>query len=142
MNKERNRFKKPTGEKHDKAFTDKWFAYLNGDSKAKEGVTYKNVFLDDFEKMDKTKKYIDAIKRDRKKPSAKKNGRDVNVTSPVGDDKPETDEAMKSMSERKLVTLKNPLLTGNFKKVRRTSLGLGKNAESSKHIIHRFFCRE
>ena len=91
MNKERNRFKKPTGEKHDKAFTDKWFAYLNGDSKAKEGVTYKNVFLDNFEKMDKTKKYIDAIKRDRKKPSAKKNGRDVNVTSPVGDDKPETD---------------------------------------------------
>ena len=52
MNKERNRFKKPTGEKHDKAFTDKWFAYLNGDSKAKEGVTYKNVFLDDFEKME------------------------------------------------------------------------------------------
>ena len=46
---------------------------------------------DDFEKKDKTKKYIDAIKRDRKKPSAKKNGRDVNVTSPVGDDKPETD---------------------------------------------------
>lgn len=93
MNKNRNRFKKPTGEKHDKAFTDKWFAYLNGDSKAKEGVTYKNVFLDDFEKMDKTKKYIDAIKRDRKKPSAKKNGRDVNVTSPVGDDKPETDRS-------------------------------------------------
>ena len=90
MNKERNRFKKPTGEKHDKAFTDKWFAYLNGDSKAKEGVTYKNVFLDDFEKMDKTKKYIDAIKRDRKN-SAKKNGKDVNVTSPVGDEKPETD---------------------------------------------------
>lgn len=93
MNKDRNRFKKPTGKKHDKAFTDKWFAFINGDSKAKEGVTYKNVFLDDFEKMDKTKKYIDAIKRDRKKPSSKKNGRDVNVTSPVGDDKPETDRS-------------------------------------------------
>ena len=91
MTKDINRFKKQTVKKHYKAFTDKWFAFINGDSKAKEGVTYKNVFLDDFEKMDKTKKYIDAIKRDRKKPSAKKNGRDVNVTSPVGDDKPETD---------------------------------------------------
>ena len=83
MNKNRNRFKKPTGEKHDKAFTDKWFAYLNGDSKAKEGVTYKNVFLDDFEKMDKTKKYIDAIKRDRKKPSSKKSNKEIGVVHPA-----------------------------------------------------------
>ena len=126
MNKERNRFKKPTGEKHDKAFTDKWFAYLNGDSKAKEGVTYKNVFLDDFEKMDKTKKYIDAIKRDRKKPSAKKNGRDVNVTSPVGDDKPETDRSSEIHVGTQVGYPEESITYRQFQeKVRRTSLGLG-----------------
>ena len=126
MNKERNRFKKPTGEKHDKAFTDKWFAYLNGDSKAKEGVTYKNVFLDDFEKMDKTKKYIDAIKRDRKKPSAKKNGRDVNVTSPVGDDKPETDTSNLIQVGNQVGYPEESITYRQFQeKVRRTSLGLG-----------------
>ena len=48
-------FQKPIGKKHDKAFADKWFAFLYADSKAKEGVTYKNVFLDDFEKMKKKK---------------------------------------------------------------------------------------
>ncbi len=126
MNKERNRFKKPTGEKHDKAFTDKWFAFINGDSKAKEGVTYKNVFLDDFEKMDKTKKYIDAIKRDRKKPSAKKNGRDVNVTSPVGDDKPETDTSNLIQVGNQVGYPEESITYRQFQeKVRRTSLGLG-----------------
>ena len=126
MNKERNRFKKPTGEKHDKAFTDKWFAYINGDSKAKEGVTYKNLFLDDFEKMDKTKKYIDAIKRDRKKPSAKKNGRDVNVTSPVGDDKPETDRSNEIHVGTQVGYPEESITYRQFQeKVRRTSLGLG-----------------
>ena len=126
MNKNRNRFKKPTGEKHDKAFTDKWFAYLNGDSKAKEGVTYKNVFLDDFEKMDKTKKYIDAIKRDRKKPSAKKNGREVNVTSPVGDDKPETDTRNLIQVGNQVGYPEESITYRQFQeKVRRTSLGLG-----------------
>ena len=126
MNKNRNRFKKPTGEKHDKAFTDKWFAYLNGDSKAKEGVTYKNVFLDDFEKMDKTKKYIDAIKRDRKKPSAKKNGRDVNVTSPVGDDKPETDRSNEIHVGNQVGYPEESITYRQFQeKVRRISLGLG-----------------
>ena len=49
-------FQKPTGKKHDKAFADMWFAYLYGDSKAKEGVTYTKVFLDDYEKMKKKKK--------------------------------------------------------------------------------------
>ena len=48
-------FQKPTGKKHDKVFADKWFAYWYGDFKAKEGMTYKNVFLDDFEKMKKKK---------------------------------------------------------------------------------------
>ncbi len=126
MNKDRNRFKKPTGKKHDKAFTDKWFAFINGDSKAKEGVTYKNVFLDDFEKMDKTKKYIDAIKRDRKKPSAKKNGRDVNVTSPVGDDKPETDTSNLIQVGNQVGYPEESITYRQFQeKVRRTFLGLG-----------------
>ena len=49
-------FQKPTGKKHDKVFADKWFAYWYGDSKAKEGVTYTKVFLDDYEKMKKKKK--------------------------------------------------------------------------------------
>ena len=49
-------FQKPTGKKHDKVFADKWFAYWYGDSKAKEGMTYKNVFLDNFQKMKKKKK--------------------------------------------------------------------------------------
>ena len=44
------------GKKHNKAFADNWFAYWYGDSKAKEGVTYKNVFLDNFQKMKKKKK--------------------------------------------------------------------------------------
>ena len=89
MEKNKYRYRKPTGKKHDQEFADKWFAHVYGDARAKEGVTHKNVFLDS-KKMDKTKKYIDAIKRDRKN-SAKKNGKDVNVTSPVGDEKPETD---------------------------------------------------
>ncbi len=56
-------FQKPTGKKHDKAFADKWFAFLYADSKAKEGVTYKNVFLDDFEKMKKKRKIKSKINR-------------------------------------------------------------------------------
>ena len=48
-------FQKPTGKIHDKAFADKWFAFLYADSKAKEGITYKNVFLDNYEKNEKEK---------------------------------------------------------------------------------------
>ena len=84
MNKERNRFKKPTGKKHDKAFTDKWFAYLYGDSKAKEGVKYKNVFLDNFEKMKKKRKIKNKLN------SKTVDRTPVNVST-MGDDKPETD---------------------------------------------------
>ena len=77
-------FQKPTGKKHDTAFADKWFAYLYGDSKAKEGVTYTKVFLDDYEKMKK-----------KKKTKNKLNSKTVDRTpinvSTMGDDKPETD---------------------------------------------------
>ena len=77
-------FQKTTGKKHDKAFADKWFAFLFADSKAKEGVIYRKVFLDNFEKMKK-----------KKKTKNKLNSKTVDRTpinvSTMGDDKPETD---------------------------------------------------
>jgi len=76
-------FQKPTGKKHDKAFADKWFAFLYADSKAKEGITYKNVFLDDFEKMKK--------KKTKNKLNSKTVDRTPVNVSTMGDDKPETD---------------------------------------------------
>ena len=76
-------FQKPTGKKHDKAFADKWFAFLYADSKAKEGITYKNVFLDDFEKMKK--------KKTKNKFNSKTVDRTPINVSTMGDDKPETD---------------------------------------------------
>ena len=76
-------FQKPIGKKHDKAFADKWFAFLYADSKAKEGVTYKNVFLDDFEKMKK--------KKTKNKLNSKTVDRTPVNVSTMGDDKPETD---------------------------------------------------
>ena len=78
--------KKPTGIKHDKAFADKWFARVNADLKAKEGITYKNVFLDDVEKMKKKSK----IKKILNKKSDKT---PVNVSSMQGDDKPNIDRS-------------------------------------------------
>ena len=47
--------KRPTGIKHDKEFADKWFARVNADLKAKEGITYRNVFLDDVKMKKKIK---------------------------------------------------------------------------------------
>ena len=78
--------KKPTGIKHDKTFADKWFARVNADLKAKEGITYKNVFLDDVEKMKKKSK----IKKILNKKSDKT---PVNVSSMQGDDKPNIDRS-------------------------------------------------
>ena len=73
--------KKPKGIKHDKEFADKWFARVNADLKAKEGITYKNVFLDDVEKMKKKSKI--------KKILNKKSDRNpVDVSTMQGDDKP------------------------------------------------------
>ena len=77
---------KPTGKKHDKEFADKWFARVNADLKAKEGITYKNVFLDDVEKMKKKSK----IKKILNKKSDKT---PVNVSSMQGDDKPNIDRS-------------------------------------------------
>ena len=75
---------KPTGKKHDKEFADKWFARVNADLKAKEGITYKNVFLDDVEKMKKKSKI--------KKILNKKSDRNpVDVSTMQGDDKPNND---------------------------------------------------
>ena len=55
MNKERNRFKNQQAKNMTKHLLTNGLLISAGDSKAKEGVTYKNVFLDDFEKMDKKK---------------------------------------------------------------------------------------
>ena len=103
MNKERNRFKKPTGEKHDKAFTDKWFAYLNGDSKAKEGVKYRNVFLEKMKKHSKIKKIL----------NKKCDNTPLNVSTMQGDDKPNNDVSNQiqiggqvGMPEEKKITFK------------------------------------
>ena len=78
--------KKPKGIKHDKEFADKWFARVNADLKAKEGITYRNVFLDDVEKMKKKSK----IKKILNKKSDKT---PVNVSSMHGDDKPNIDRS-------------------------------------------------
>ncbi len=76
--------KKPKGIKHDKEFADKWFARVNADLKAKEGITYRNVFLDDVEKMKKKSKI--------KKILNKKSDRNpVDVSTMQGDDKPNND---------------------------------------------------
>ena len=76
--------KKTKGIKHDKEFADKWFARVNADLKAKEGITYRNVFLDDVEKMKKKSKI--------KKILNKKSDRTpVNVSTMQGDDKPNND---------------------------------------------------
>ena len=75
-------FQKPIGKKHDKAFADKWFAFLYADSKAKEGVTYKNVFLDDFEKMKK--------KKTKNKLNSKTVDRTPINVSTMGDDAPDS----------------------------------------------------
>ena len=75
--------KRPTGIKHDKAFADKWFARVNADLKAKEGITYRNVFLDDV-KMKKKSKIKKILNRKTDKTP-------TNVSTMQGDDKPETD---------------------------------------------------
>ena len=72
---------KPKGKKHDKSFADKWFAHLYGDSKAKEGVTYRNVFLEKMKKHSKIKKILN--KKSDKTP--------LNVSTMQGDDKPNND---------------------------------------------------
>ena len=78
--------KTPTGKKRDKAFADKWFARVNADLKAKEGITYKNVFLDDVEKMKKKSKIKKILNR-------KTDRNPVDVSTMQGDDKPQSDNS-------------------------------------------------
>ena len=75
---------KPTGKKHDKEFADKWFARVNADLKAKEGITYRNVFLDDVEKMKKKSKIKKILNK-------KIDRTPQNVSTMQGDDKPNND---------------------------------------------------
>ena len=73
--------KKPKGKKHNKAFADKWFAYVHGDSKAKEGVRYRNVFLEKIKKHSKIKKNI--FRKTDRTP--------MDVSTMNGDEKPNND---------------------------------------------------
>jgi len=78
-----NFFQRPTGKEKltPRGWYNKWHAYLYGDALAKQGVKYKNVFLDDFEKMKKRSKI--------KKIMNKKSDRNpVDVSTMQGDEKP------------------------------------------------------
>ena len=78
--------KKSKGIIHDKEFADKWFARVNADLKAKEGITYKNVFLDDVEKMKKKSKIKKILNR-------KTDRNPVDVSTMQGDEKPQSDNS-------------------------------------------------
>ena len=75
---------KPNGKENltPRGWYNKWHAYLHGDALAKQGVKYKNVFLDDFEKMKKRSKI-------KKNMSGKITP--LNVSTMQGDDKPNSD---------------------------------------------------
>ena len=75
---------KPNGKENltPRGWYNKWHAYLYGDALAKQGVKYKNVFLDDFEKMKKRSKI-------KKNMSGKITP--LNVSTMQGDDKPNND---------------------------------------------------
>ena len=97
------KMKKPTGKKRDKAFADKWFAYVHGDSKAKEGVKYRNVFLEKMKKHSKIKKIL----------NKKCDNTPLNVSTMQGDDKPNNDVSNEihiggqvGMPEEKKITFK------------------------------------
>ena len=77
-------FQRPTGKEKltPRGWYNKWHAYLHGDALAKQGVKYKNVFLDDFEKMKKRSKI-------KKNMSGKITP--LNVSTMQGDDKPNND---------------------------------------------------
>ena len=46
-------FQRPTGKENltPRGWYDKWHTYMYGDVLAKQGIRYKNVFLDDFKKI-------------------------------------------------------------------------------------------
>ena len=95
--------KTPTGKKRDKAFADKWFARVNADLKAKEGITYKDVFLEKMKKHSKIRKSKN--KKFEKTP--------LNVSTMQGDDNPNNDVSncieignQVGMPEEKKITFK------------------------------------
>ena len=97
------KMKKTTGKKRDKAFADKWFAYVHGDSKAKDGVKYRNVFLEKMKKHSKIKKIL----------NKKCDNTPLNVSTMQGDDKPNNDVSNQiqiggqvGMPEEKKITFK------------------------------------
>ena len=51
-------FQRPTGKENltPRGWYDKWHSYMYGDVLAKQGIRYKNVFLDDFKKIKKKSK--------------------------------------------------------------------------------------
>ena len=78
-----NFFQRPTGKEKltPRGWYNKWHAYLHGDALAKQGVKYKNVFLDDFEKMKKKSKIKKILNR-------KTDRNPIDVSTMQGDDKP------------------------------------------------------
>ena len=78
-----NFFQRPTGKEKltPRGWYNKWHAYLYGDALAKQGVKYKNVFLDDFEKMKKKSKIKKILNR-------KTDRNPIDVSTMQGDEKP------------------------------------------------------
>ena len=78
-----NFFQRPTGKEKltPRGWYNKWHAYLHGDALAKQGVKYKNVFLDDFEKMKKRSKIKKIMNR-------KTDRNPIDVSTMQGDEKP------------------------------------------------------
>ena len=76
-------FQRPTGKEKltPRGWYNKWHAYLHGDALAKQGVKYKNVFLDDFEKMKKRSKIKKILNR-------KTDRNPIDVSTMQGDEKP------------------------------------------------------
>ena len=76
-------FQRPTGKEKltPRGWYNKWHAYLHGDALAKQGVTYRNVFLEKMKKHSKIKKILN--KKSDRTP--------VNVSTMQGDDKPNND---------------------------------------------------
>ena len=76
-------FKRPNGKENlaPRVWYDKWHAYLYGDALAKQGTSYKNVFLDDFKKMKKRSKI-------KKNISSKTEKNPVNISTMQGDSTP------------------------------------------------------
>ena len=76
-------FQRPTGKEKltPRGWYNKWHAYLHGDALAKQGVKYKNVFLDDFEKMKKKSKIKKILNR-------KTDRNPIDVSTMQGDEKP------------------------------------------------------